>query len=72
VNNELKRIWNEAVVVKFKVLFRHFSGGAEGNHKISVVSFAVPAEIVTGNIYFAFIKPTLNALSFTHQFTLFD
>jgi hypothetical protein len=33
VNNELERIWKEAVLVSFKVKSQHLPGGAEENHK---------------------------------------
>jgi hypothetical protein len=33
MNKELRRIWNEAVVVWFEVLLWNSSGGAEENHK---------------------------------------
>jgi hypothetical protein len=34
VNNELERIWKNAVVVYFKVLSQHLPGGTEYNHKV--------------------------------------
>jgi hypothetical protein len=33
INNELERMWKEAIVAKFKVLSRHLPGGTEENHK---------------------------------------
>jgi hypothetical protein len=33
MNNELERVWNEAVMALFKVLSRHLSGGTEENHE---------------------------------------
>jgi hypothetical protein len=33
MTDELERIWNEMVVVQFKLLSRHFSGGTEENHE---------------------------------------
>jgi hypothetical protein len=36
MNDELERMWKEAVVAKFKVLlFRHFPGGTEKNQNVS-------------------------------------
>jgi hypothetical protein len=32
-NDELKRIWNEAVVAQFKVKSQHLPGGTEKTHK---------------------------------------
>jgi hypothetical protein len=31
VNNELEKMWKEAIMPRFKVLSRHFSGGTEEN-----------------------------------------
>jgi hypothetical protein len=33
VNDELERMWKEAVVALFKVLSRHLPGGSEENHE---------------------------------------
>jgi hypothetical protein len=33
VNNELERMWKEAVMAKFKVLSQHLPGRTEENHK---------------------------------------
>jgi hypothetical protein len=33
MNNELQRIWKEAVVAQFKVLPRHLPAGTEENHE---------------------------------------
>jgi hypothetical protein len=33
MNDELERMWKEAVVAKFKILSRYFSGGTEENHE---------------------------------------
>jgi hypothetical protein len=33
MNDELKRIWKEEVVVLFKVISRHLPGGTENNHE---------------------------------------
>jgi hypothetical protein len=33
VNDESERVWKEAVVGQFEVLFRHLPGGTEENHK---------------------------------------
>jgi hypothetical protein len=43
-NNELERIWKEAVVALFKVLSQALPGGTKENHRnLRIVS--VPAEI---------------------------
>jgi len=34
LNDELKRVWKESVVVKFKVLSRRLAGGNEGTHDL--------------------------------------
>jgi hypothetical protein len=31
--NELERMWKEAVMVKFKVLYQHLPGGTEENQE---------------------------------------
>jgi hypothetical protein len=36
LNNDLERIWNKAVVVKFEVPSRHVYGGADENHECLV------------------------------------
>jgi hypothetical protein len=41
INNELERIWKD----KFEVLFWHFDGIYEENHKISFIIAVVPFEI---------------------------
>jgi hypothetical protein len=33
VNNELKRMWKEVVMAKFKVLSQHLPVGTEENHE---------------------------------------
>jgi hypothetical protein len=33
VNDELKRIWKEAVVAEFKLLYPHFPKGNEENYE---------------------------------------
>jgi hypothetical protein len=33
VNNELERMWKEAVMVYFEALSRHLPGGTEENHE---------------------------------------
>jgi hypothetical protein len=33
MNDELKRIWKEAVLAQFKVLSRNLLGGTEENHE---------------------------------------
>jgi hypothetical protein len=33
MNNNLERIWKEAVLAQFKVLSRHLPGSTEENHK---------------------------------------
>lgn len=33
MKNELERMWKESVSAKFKILFRHLSGGTEDNHE---------------------------------------
>jgi hypothetical protein len=35
MNDELQRLWKEAVVAKFKALSRNFLGGTEENHEKS-------------------------------------
>jgi hypothetical protein len=32
MNNELERVWKEAIVTYFKILPRHLTGGTEENH----------------------------------------
>jgi hypothetical protein len=45
MNGELERMRNEAVVTKFKVIYRNFSGGREENHKNSVMIAGFRGEI---------------------------
>jgi hypothetical protein len=40
VNNELERMWKEAVVTCFKVLYRHLPGGTEKNDENPLVRIA--------------------------------
>jgi hypothetical protein len=45
LNNELERMWKEAVISKFKVLSLHLPGGTKENHKTSMKVFGLLAEI---------------------------
>jgi hypothetical protein len=45
MNNELERIWKEAVVAYFNVLSRHLPGEAEENYEKSVRFAGLQAEI---------------------------
>jgi hypothetical protein len=40
MNNELERMWREAVMTEFKVLFQHFPEGTEESHKKSSIRIA--------------------------------
>jgi hypothetical protein len=51
VNDELERIWKEAVVAKVKVLSQHLPGGTEESHEkspVTIVGFR--AHNLTGNL----------------------
>jgi hypothetical protein len=45
VNDELERIWKEAVMVFFKAVSRHSSGGTEEMHENAVRIVGLLAEI---------------------------
>jgi hypothetical protein len=48
VNNELKRIWKEVIMVLFKVLTQHFHGGTTENHKQPQDSQSVCSDMKPG------------------------
>jgi hypothetical protein len=45
MNDELDRIFKEAVVAYFKVLSQHLPGGAKENHEKTFKILDIPAEI---------------------------
>jgi hypothetical protein len=47
VNDDLERIWKEAVVAWFKVLYRHSSEGTDEGHEIYVRIAGLRAKIWT-------------------------
>jgi CO dehydrogenase nickel-insertion accessory protein CooC1 len=45
MNNELERMWKEAVVVKFEAILHHVSEGTEENHDTFIRISSLEAEI---------------------------